>query len=233
MSDYLETIYFEDEYGENKYPQKLCNYITNHYFTHSGKLLDVGSGKGNHLLAFHRNGHDVCGLDKRKECIEALGSRIIKRGGLVVQECDIECEPFPYSDSTFDWVFSKSVIEHVWNTDNFLRECHRVLKPNGRAVIMTPDWGSQHEYFWDDYTHVRPFTRKSLQNAMKMCGFNNVEVSLFLQLPFIWEYPKLKFVTRIVSLLPDSFKWKNFEQSDARKLIRFSREKMLFAVGGK
>jgi len=34
-------------------------------------------------------------------------------------------------------------------------------------------------------------------------------------------------------LLPDSLKWKDYEQSNARKLVRFSKEKMLLAVGGK
>ena len=27
MSNYLETVYFRDEYSKDAYPQKLCNYI--------------------------------------------------------------------------------------------------------------------------------------------------------------------------------------------------------------
>lgn len=232
MGSYLETIYFADEYSEDAYPQKLCNHISENYFSasagkqavHGGKLLDVGSGKGNHLVGFSRCGYEVYGLDKRKECVEILEDFTIK-------ECDIEKDPFPYEDNTFDWVFSKSVLEHVWNTDNFLYETLRVLKPGGRAVLMTPAWESQYKLFWDDYTHVKAFTRKSLQNAMKINGFQNVHVSLFLQLPFIWKYPYLSFVAKIIALLPDSLKWRDYEQSEARKLLRFSKEKMLLAVG--
>ena len=234
MSNYLKVIYFTDEYSENMYPQKLCNYISENYFRKPmgneegsyGKLLDIGSGKGNHLVGFHRCGYEVYGLDKRKECVEVLKDFTIK-------ECEIEKDSFPYEDNTFDWVFSKSVLEHVWNTDNFMYETLRVLKPGGIVLLMTPAWESQYKLFWDDYTHVKAFTRKSLQNAMRISGFQNVKVTLFLQLPFIWKYPYLRFITKIISLLPDSLKWKDHEQSDARKLIRFSKEKMLLAVGEK
>ena len=234
MGSYLETIYFVDEYSEESYPQKLCNYIAENYFYRhegnkkvcSGRLLDVGSGKGNHLVAFKRCGYSVEGLDKRKECIEVLKEFTIK-------ECDIEKDRFPYEDNTFDWVFSKSVLEHVWNTDNFLLETFRILKPGGRAVLMTPAWESQYKFFWDDYTHVRAFTKKGLQNALRIHGFDDVVVSMFIQLPFVWKYPYLRFVPKIISLLPDSFKWKDYEQSKPNKLIRFSKEMMLFAVGEK
>lgn len=223
---YLEVIYPQEEYAEHLYPQKLCNYISDGYFPTNGTLLDIGSGKGNHLIGFARCGHKVFGLDKRKECIEVLDNFTIK-------ECDIESERFPYRSNTFNYLFSKSVLEHVNNTDNFMNESLRVLKPGGKAVFMTPAWESQYKFFWDDYTHVKPFTVKSLQNAMRIAGFKNVDVSYFLQLPFIWNKPYLKLVTKVISLLPDSLKWKDKEQSEARKLIRFSKEQMLFAVGEK
>lgn len=226
MDSYLDTIYFIEEYGADKYPQKLCNYITNKYFITRGKVLDIGSGKGNHLVGFARNGHEVFGIDKRRECTTSLD-------GFNIKECDIETDRFPFKSNTFDWIFSKSVLEHINNTDNFMKESLRVLKSGGKVVIMTPAWESQYRFFWDDYTHVRPFTRKSLQNSMRITGFRDVDVSYFLQLPFVWKYPNLKFVAKIISALPDSLKWKDREQSDARKLIRFSKEQMLFAVGVK
>jgi len=37
---------------------------------------------------------------------------------------------FPFSDNTFDYVFSEHMIEHISYSNGFcmLRECHRVLK---------------------------------------------------------------------------------------------------------
>lgn len=233
-NNYLETIYFTEEYGRNQYPQKLCDYIYDRFFkeyeiknkSKELKLLDVGSGKGNHLVGFSRLGIKTYGLDKRKECINVLKE-------FDIRECDIEKEKFPFEDNSFDFVFSKSVLEHATNTDNFLEETLRVLKPKGIVIFLTPDWKSQLEFFWDDYTHVKAFTKKSLQNAMKMNNFVNIKCEYFLQLPCLWKYPHLKFFTFFVSLLPDSWKWKDEEQSKPRKLIRFSKEKMLLAIGMK
>ncbi|MCK5617368.1 methyltransferase domain-containing protein, partial [Candidatus Pacearchaeota archaeon] len=166
------------------------------------------------------------GLDKRDECVASLEEFDIK-------SCDIESAPFPYEDDYFDFIFSKSVLEHVVNVDNFLSQSYRVLKPGGIAVLMTPDWKSQHDFFWDDYTHVKAFTRKSLQNAMVMHGYDNVNSSYFLQLPIVWKYPVMKYAARLIALLPDSLKWKDREQREFRPLIRFSKEKMLLAYGVK
>ena len=231
MANYFETIYFKDEYGEKAYPQKLCTYIAQKYYSGNGKIsgkkiLDIGSGKGNHLVGFARLGLTAHGVDKRAEQIEALTQ-------FEIVSCDIESEPLPYTDACFDFVFSKSVLEHVVNTDNFLQETLRVLKPGGVAVLMTPDWRSQQAFFWDDYTHVKPFTRKSLQNAMKITGFENVDCSYFLQLPSVWKYPWMKIITGIVSILPDCLKWKDKAESMPRNFIRFSKEEMLLAIGYK
>ena len=141
MSSYLETIYFRDEYDEKAYPQLLCNHIVKEYLSKVSdvkekKILDIGSGKGNHLVGFSRLGLESYGIDKREECVSVLKNFTIK-------ECNIESERFPYDDNCFDFVYSKSVLEHVMNTDNFLSEALRMLKPGGIAVLMTPDWRSQ------------------------------------------------------------------------------------------
>lgn len=228
MVSYIETVYPSGrEYGVDQYPQRLCDYISSRCFTACGKLLDVGSGRGSFSIGFLRNGHQVSAVDKFDDCVGHLSSICDSK------KCDIENESLPYEDSSFDWVFSKSVIEHVENTDRFMKEIFRVLKPQGRAVIMTPAWESQYKFFWDDYTHVKAFTRKSLQNAMLIHGFRGVKVNYFYQLPFLWKYNFLFGVPKLVSLLPDSLKWKDDEQKYFRTLVRFSKEKMLFGVGSK
>jgi predicted SAM-dependent methyltransferase len=48
---------------------------------------------------------------------------------------------FPFDDATFDYVFSEHLIEHIAYEDglSFLAESRRVLKPQGRLRIATPD----------------------------------------------------------------------------------------------
>jgi len=59
-------------------------------------------------------------------------------GGIVFLDAK---KPFPIEDGTFDYVFLEHVIEHVQFKEglSLLRECHRILKPDGRIRIATPD----------------------------------------------------------------------------------------------
>ena len=98
---------------------------------------------------------------------------------------------------------------------------------------MTPDWGTQYKTFWDDYTHVQAWTRKSLQNCMKMHNFEEVGCSLMRQLPILWKYPSLNLLSDIVSFLPERFKWKDKNEEIFNTFIRFSKEKMLVGYGKK
>jgi ubiquinone/menaquinone biosynthesis C-methylase UbiE len=220
MTRYTDLIYS----GMNMdYAFQLCKYISENYLKGS-RLLDVGCGKGYHILCFEKCGFDAHGLDIRKE----IDTPKIKK-------CDIEIERFPHKDNSFDSIFAKSIIEHIVKPDNFLSECYRVLKPGGTIVILTPDWKSQLKFYWDDYSHYHPWTIKSLKDALIIFSFKNVECKYFLQLPFVWRYPFLMFIPRMISVLPDFLKWKtkDMRNGEDRKLIRFSKEKMLLAYGVK
>ena len=219
MNLYLKTLYSKNEKGENNYPQMLCKYVYDNCFIGIGKkLLDIGFGKGNHLIGFSRLGLDVSGIDNYNSVLKNTKS------------CDLEKEQIPFENDYFDIIFSKSVLEHIVNTENVLKESLRVLKPNGLAIFLVPDFKSQDKDFWDDYTHIHPFTKKSLRNALLINGFRYVECEYFFQLPLVWKYPWLRYFIKIVNLFPDSFKWKNQEETLHRQWIRFAKEKMLLAI---
>jgi len=229
MTNYFDINYPESEYSVTAYPQKLCDYLTNKYlgnFHKGANLLDIGCGRGNYLVGFSRCEFSVSGVDKRMDSTEIAKT-------FHVQECDLEHEPLPFNEGTFDIVFSKSVIEHMLNPDHILSEIYRVLSPEGMALILTPAWEKQYKFFYNDYTHVKPYTRKGLQNALRLNRFQSVECNYFIQLPLVWRYPFMKYFADMIALLPDCLTWKDSDERQHRKLIRFSKEKMLLAVGRK
>ena len=50
-------------------------------------------------------------------------------------------KPFPLPDASFDYIYSEHLFEHLTypQATNMLKECYRVLKPNGVIRIATPD----------------------------------------------------------------------------------------------
>jgi SAM-dependent methyltransferase len=45
----------------------------------------------------------------------------------------------PFRDGSFSLIFSRSVFEHLIHPEQVLQEFHRVLRPNGLCVILTPN----------------------------------------------------------------------------------------------
>jgi len=183
-----------------------------------GRFLDVGCGRGDFLIGFKDMGLAVEGLD-----IEMPHSPILK--DIEVRCSNFESEPFPFNSDTFDVVFSKSVIEHLFDPGNFMRESYRVLKPGGRIILMTPDWISQMRIFFDDYTHRQPYTVTAVTDILAIFGFREVSSEIFHQLPVLWKYPSLKVLSRILRLfVPVTTK-------SRIKFIRWSVELMILGTG--
>ena len=68
------------------------------------------------------------------------------QGGIDARQADLN-DPFPFPDDTFDVLHANQVIEHITDTDHFIGEMRRVLKPGGYAVICTENLGSWHNIF--------------------------------------------------------------------------------------
>lgn len=103
----------------------------------SGKtVLDVGCFDGTISEKILKNGNDVYGLDISEPAIEAALKKEIK-----AQVANVE-ERWPFADNFFDGVFAGEIIEHLFDTDGFLGEVKRVLKPDGFLVLTTPNLAS-------------------------------------------------------------------------------------------
>jgi SAM-dependent methyltransferase len=118
----------------------------------------VGCGSG--WLAEHFA--DYTGIDGSGEAVAAAAAR-----GRSIVHGDVD-EPLPFADESFDAVVLKDLLEHVREPVPLVREVHRVLRPGGRVFASSPD---AQRWVWDDYTHRRPFTRKSFRLLFRDAGF--------------------------------------------------------------
>lgn len=213
---YLDVRYGERERPYTDYPSKLTEHLTHEYLRshRDGKLLDLGCGRGEFLHGFAELGFRATGVDRSRPSQPRFTEPVVvgdyEQGGL------------PFADAEFSVIFNKSVFEHVREITPLLQECHRVLAPGGRMVSLVPDWTAQWRHFFDDWTHVRPFTLTGLRQCIESHGFEIKEAARFRQLPLLWDHPYLSPLSAAASLLPDAFK--------RSKFVRFSKEWMLLVV---
>ena len=217
--NYLSVVYDEESHPYNDYPKKLCAYMFQAFGLKKGmKMLEPGCGRGEFLKNFNDLGLDVVGVDISSEAIDF-------NNALDVKVCDVENESLPFDDNTFDIIYSKSFIEHLYYPERFLDEAYRVLKPNGLLLTLTPDWESNYKKYFDDFTHRTAFTKPALEDAYKMYGFKDVVIFKFRQLPIVWKYPVLNYLCAFISpFVPVRTK---------NKFFRWSRELMLIGIGKK
>ncbi|GAG13996.1 unnamed protein product, partial [marine sediment metagenome] len=108
----------------------------------NGSLLDVGSC-GDLVPAYQR----VLGYG-RVVCLDAAcrtkQGRLVHSDGSVFEfeaiSIDLERDPFPAADATFDQVVAMEILEHLAVDPMFmLAEANRVLKPGGALLLTTPN----------------------------------------------------------------------------------------------
>ncbi|HEX5225351.1 MAG TPA: methyltransferase domain-containing protein, partial [Solirubrobacteraceae bacterium] len=82
-------------------------------------------------------------------------------------------EPLPFAEGRFDGVVVKDLLEHLDRPADLVSEVHRVLRPGGLVFASSPD---AQGWVWDDYTHRRPYTRKSFRLLFADQGFEVLRV---------------------------------------------------------
>ena len=134
-------------------------------------LLDVGSGD-NSLLDY-------------------LDSINVSNKGCDIEDANLEKDPLPFEDSSFTHVLLYAVIEHIKNTDHLINEIKRVLKKDGNFMLVTPNFRYCYDIFFDDPTHIKPFTDRSISELLKIMNFQNINVKPWTPnfVNFIWKLP--------------------------------------------
>lgn len=103
------------------------------------RVLDVGSGRGNHSCALAQCfGCRVVGLDLAQIHVEQGQARAVQEGvSDRVSFVQGNIEALPFEDATFDLLWSRDMLMHVPALPQALGECARVLKLAGFMLVYT------------------------------------------------------------------------------------------------
>jgi SAM-dependent methyltransferase len=146
------------------------------------RVLDLGCGDGWALPVLAAAGAaEIAGLDVAPAALaRARPNADAATAELILGEFDGR---FPIPDNRFDLVWAGEVIEHVADTARWLSEVRRVLRPDGRLLLTTPDHprlallirGLDH-YAPPLGDHLHLYTRRSLGTLLTEFGFDPVHV---------------------------------------------------------
>lgn len=102
------------------------------------KVLDVACGTGDFTIEIARKvaaGSEVIGVDISEGMME-IGKEKILKAGVAAEMSIADCEALPYDQNTFDRIAVGFGVRNFEHLDLGLREMCRVLKPDGKLVIL-------------------------------------------------------------------------------------------------
>ncbi len=106
------------------------------YDNASGKRVpDVGCGNGYVLSRYAQRGAQTTGIDITENAI-ALSRQRFELWNLSGSFVLGNAETLPFTDGSFDYVCSMGVLHHVPDTGRAVAEIHRVMKRQGRLIVM-------------------------------------------------------------------------------------------------
>lgn len=125
-----------------------------------GDLLDFGCGAKPYKSLFE-NTSSYVGVDIENESHNHQGEEI---------DFYYDGKVLPFSNESFDIVFSSEVLEHVPNLYKSLSEIERVVKENGLLLMTLPFTFAEHEMPYD----YRRFTKNGIVEILDEFGFEIV-----------------------------------------------------------
>ncbi|HVV41648.1 MAG TPA: class I SAM-dependent methyltransferase [Nitrobacter sp.] len=101
-----------------------------------GRILEVGVGTG---LSFddYDETTEITGIDLSAPMLEKARARIASGRYPHVRDVFLmDAHDMTFADASFDCVVAQFVITLVANPERVLSECHRVVKPGGRIILV-------------------------------------------------------------------------------------------------
>lgn len=155
------------------------------------KLLDIGCSNAEFSLKISQvlKARACFGIELELKKARAAGERGVK---VVISDAN---KPFAFRDDSFDAITANQIIEHLYDTDNFFKELHRVLKEDGVAIISSPNLCSWHNVFFillgmqppgmhlvgvqagnflgglETHGHIKLFSLRAIKDIARLYGF--------------------------------------------------------------
>lgn len=174
-----EAIEWDTKYRINrakKIAKEISSYLDGNKIS---RAMEFGCGTG--LISFNLQGEfdEILLIDLSKGMIEETKKKIEDKNvknmkTLVKDVLDIE------SENKYDVIYTSMVLHHILNLKDILDKLLKLLKPNGKLIIveLSKDDGTFHNLD-EDFNGYNGFEIKELQDWVKEVGFININGRTF------------------------------------------------------
>lgn len=188
------TTYDSSASLQQRVATKLRSHLPTFGSEYSLTMLDMGCGTGRETEALQRYypKASITGLDLSEGMLAYARSHYLLKKGIWIQG---DIEHMPFTDNTFDLVFSSLAIQWCESLGNVLAEAYRVLKPGGWFLFSTLAEGSLDELrrAWlsvDNQQHVNSYL--SFKRQKSYIGQSEFCVGSLYQRTEVIYYPSVK-----------------------------------------
>jgi SAM-dependent methyltransferase len=146
-----------------------------------GSILDIGSGTGHFLSTMKSSGWETKGIEINTKAREYSTSKFNID---VISPEQINS----LGDNSFDCITLWHVLEHFYDPDSYMREIHRMLKPQGYCFVALPNGDSydcrHYGKEWAAYDVPRHLWHFNNRAFSLFAGKNRFTISGTFDLPF-------------------------------------------------
>jgi ubiquinone/menaquinone biosynthesis C-methylase UbiE len=174
--------------------------------------LDVGTGYGKFIIELSKN------MTLQSEACDINVERFLLKDTIKFKKANINTDPLPYPDQSFDLVTATEVVEHLENPRFFIREIARILKPGGYVILSTPNilnTKSRLRFMYNGFynlfgpltlpkdsekvtstnSHITPISCFYLGHSLYSAGFDSLDITIdkcqktsVVYLFFLWPF---------------------------------------------
>lgn len=199
----MDLVDFYDDYWREKgdlFDHERLDQVAG-YVSGEERVLALDCGPGVLARKLVDKGADVVGVDMSGVAVE-----MARRKGIEAHRVDLDVEPLPFADASFDTVLSDSGLEHRFHIDRPLDEAVRVLRPGGKLILTLPNLGHWICRLWllrgrfpyvsnspTDPIHLRFFT---MREALDLLEARGIEVQAKAGTVCLWAWQFYPFYLR-------------------------------------
>lgn len=140
--------------------------------------LEIGSGTGN-LTSYFIKGLPFYITDKDKGLVSLLSKKFSRQKNVHFDIFDLSKNPKKNLTSSFSSVFGINVLEHIEDDEKALKNIYKVLKKDGKLVLLVPAKKIAYTRLDKELGHFRRYEKKELEKKLINAGFEIKKIYFF------------------------------------------------------